>query len=232
MWASWNRNGGKNPTDATAYPWINNQFVMVDASGVRVSRPLKSFFSALALGYDYDSFIPKPPAAPTSTTSTQLAKAGALVRRIAASTSEAQLESATPVKVSLRRLADVARTAVLGLDPARRTYLVLRNLHTWKQPEVLYHVYLTPANGGAPNRAHYVGNINFFDAEFHDHGAGSGLDTALGENFYSFDVTDVLRGFARKGVATEDALTAVFVPAGRPTAGSRPMVATIELVTQ
>jgi hypothetical protein len=110
---------------------------------------------------------------------------------------------------------------------------VLRNLHTWKQPEVLYHVYLTPVTGGGLNKASYAGNINFFDAEFHDHGGGSALDEALGENFYSFDVTGILERLAKSGRAdVREALAVTFVPGGKPTGGANPMVATIDLVVQ
>ena len=234
IWASWNRNGGKNPTDATVYPWINNQFVMVDASGARVSRPLKSFFSVLALGYDYDAFIPKPT---TNTTAGTTAKATTRMRaeRVASATMAAQL-GAGAVRVPLRPIAGTTSGEVLGLAPdrdPRRSYLVLKDLHAWSQPEVLFHVYLTPREGGPLNRGSYAGNINFFDAEFHDHGGGSPADTALGENFYSFDVTDVLRRIRSRGRA-EDAteLRAVFVPAGTPRGAARPTVAAIDLVLQ
>jgi hypothetical protein len=125
---------------------------------------------------------------------------------------------------------------VLGLVPAtapQRTYLVLKNLHTWKQPEVLYHVYLGPAKGNALNKNTYVGAINFFDAEFNDHGGtGAKLDTALGENFFSFDVTDLLRRYERSGAVARDALQVTFVPGGKPRAGAGSMVASIELVRQ
>ncbi|HJW46720.1 MAG TPA: hypothetical protein VJ484_09530, partial [Lysobacter sp.] len=110
----------------------------------------------------------------------------------------------------------------------------LKNLHTWKQPEVLYHVYLTPGSGmHGPGRANYVGAINFFDAEFHDHGHGDKGDV-LGENFYSFDVTEILQRIARGGSKSDarDAMYVTFVPGGRPTAGVEPLVGTIELARQ
>ena len=68
----------------------------------------------------------------------------------------------------------------------------------------------------------YVGNINFFDAEFHDHGGGSKLDEALGENFYSFDVTKVLQDIAKKPHRPRRA-TQLFVKlrAGRQAGGRR-----------
>ena len=71
--------------------------------------------------------------------------------------------------------------------------------------------------------ANYVGNINFFDAEFHEHGGGSKLDTALGENFYSFDVTALLSGIAPSvpgASSTREMLFVKFVPGGKPETGA------------
>jgi len=153
---------------------------------------------------------------------------------VARSSSAAQL-SARAVDVPLLPLPGIKSTQVLGLDPAqpqKRVYLVLSKLHTWKQPEVLFHVYLRPGKGsGKLDKAAYVGNINFFDAEFHDHGGGA-HDMALGENFYSFDVTDRLHALRRSGAAGANGLTVTLVPAGTPTAGADPLVATVELVRQ
>ena len=250
MWASWNYNGGTNPTDATVYPWIDNEFVMADADGTRISRPLKNFFSITALGYTYDRFILKPSRTPSdgytfpSPKTTWRTPAGGIALpgnrkpgsspdsgpRTASATTTAQL-GAFPTRVTLRPVSSTGATsAVLGLDPRRvkRSYLVLKNLHTWKQPEVLFHVYVLPMRGGAPSRARYAGNLNFFDAEFHDHGKGAKAD-ALGENFYSFDVTDVLRGIEAAG-GSPDGLQVLIVPAGTPTAGAGAMVAAIDLI--
>ena len=154
---------------------------------------------------------------------------------VASATAKADLsDSATTV--SVRKFANAKQsTNVLGLAAATsdaRTYLVLKNLHTWKQPEVLYHVYLTPKAGVGVNKNSYVGAINFFDAEFHDHGGGSKLDAALGENFFSFDVTELLRRFERSGTVSREAMQVTFVPGGKARADAGAMVATVELVRQ
>jgi hypothetical protein len=153
-------------------------------------------------------------------------------QKVATSSTGANL-GASPVSVALIRFQGAPQSSVLGLDPShpqRRTYLVLRDLHTWIQPEVLFHIYLRPGNGSmAPGRNNYVGNINFFDAEFHDHGDGA-MDMALGENFYSFDVTNLLRRMASAGIQSNNSLMLTLVPGGRPTAGANPLVASIELV--
>lgn len=227
MWASWNRNGGANPYDAT---WASTQFVFADRAGQRVTARLRDFFDTSPFGYTYDQFIPSA----TGTTAFAMLATGRASERVASSTTPAELGTGHTV-VTLRKLAAASQsTSVLGLAPAsspQRSYLVLKELNTWKQPEVLYHVYLTPRRGAALNRNTYVGAIHFFDAEFHDHGA-SPLDTALGENFFSFDVTELLRRYERSGAVVREALEVTFVPGGRARGDAGAMVASIDLVRQ
>jgi tyrosinase len=239
MWASWNKNGGKNP--ATTETWTQKSFVFADANGVRVSRKLSSVFSILSMGYNYDVMIPKPPAAPppasTTTAAAMMAAAsnsGSKSKLVAKSDSEANLGTTT-MHVRLLPVAGAKQTPVLGLESGdgKRAYLVVKDLHTWVQPEVLYHIYLTPPSGKLGlNQQDYVGAINFFDAEFHDHGHGA-MAEALGENFYSFDVTRVLEAIARSGDrSASGGLRVSFVPGGKANANAKPLVATIELVRQ
>lgn len=248
MWASWNRNGGANPTDAALAPWIDTVFVMADGNGQRVARPLRDFMSAQALGYGYDQYLARPteatPSSPLrsgkNTWRTQVSgiplpgnrkdgkSATAASPVVASATTTAEL-GAAPTRLVLRPTADATGARVLGLDPTgrQRTRLVLKNLHAWRQPEVLYHVYVLPQSGGQPDGRHHAGNINFFDAEFHDHGHGS-HGTALGENFYSFDITPILQRIAASG-SSPSSLQVVLVPAGAPRQGAKPLVASIYL---
>lgn len=231
MWASWNNNGGINPTTET---WASHSFVFADVDGVRVKRTLGSVFDMSTLGYGYDAYIPAPVTTAAATLATSSTTTTGKSQKIAKATTGANL-GANPVSVALVRFEGAPQANVLGLDPAhpeRRAYVVLRDLHTWIQPEVLFHVYLRPGNGAmALGRDNYVGNINFFDAEFHDHGNGA-MAEALGENFYSFDVTPLLRRMARAGIHSSTSLVLTLVPGGRPTRGANPLVATIELVLQ
>jgi len=232
MWASWNHNGGVNPVEAE---WAQKSFVFGDASG-RTSAPMNAFFDCATLGYGYDAYIPRPGGTGT-TTSLTLMKASAkpTSQRIAKARTAAEL-GAGPARVTLLPIEGaIADGPVLGLDarrPAQRTYLVLKDLHTWAQPEVLYHVYVSPTAGGRLDGDSHVGYINFFDAEFHDHGHGA-MGTALAQNLYSFDVTDVLKRIARSGNPNgRQALNVTFVPGGAPTPGGRPLVGSVELVRE
>jgi hypothetical protein len=240
MWASWVRNGGKNPTDTVAFPWLNTQFPMLRENGTRVALRPTQLWSIQTMGYAYDSYVAKPVAAPPPTASgTTLAKTAATSptsTKVAATDAMANL-GATATTVRMLRLSTAKATDVLGLDTSdnRRTFLVMRKLHTWKQPGVLYHVYLCASPTAPLDASAYVGNINFFDAQFHDHGgANSKLDTALGENFYSWDVTPHLRNIAKRkpGSSAREMLFVKLVPGGRPEANAAPMVAQMELVRQ
>jgi hypothetical protein len=208
--------------------------VFGDAGG-RASAPMRDFFDCSTLGYAYDAYIPPPGGTTVTTATAKFASRKVQAVRVAKAKSPAEL-GARPVHVALLPDTGSAVTGpVLGLDAARpeqRTYLKLKNLHTWSQPEVLYHVYLGPPRGGRVEADSYVGFINFFDAEFHDHGHGA-MGTALGENLYSFDVTGLLRKLARRGdPSARESLLVTFVPGGRPSPGGKPMVGTIELVRE
>jgi len=236
IWASWNANGGPNPSTGG---WMQQQFVFADPQGQRVSSKLSDYFDMATLGYEYDALIPP---AGTETFAKATITAGDLrigsqpvTERVAAAGGGAQL-SIRPAHVRLLPVAGAKRTQVLGLDPAqhgKRSYIVMKDLHVWVQPEVLYHLYLTaPGSNATPNRENYVGTINFFDAEFHDHGHGR-MGEALGENFYSFDVTQVLQRIARSAnPGARDALQLIVVPAGMPNPKANPLIGTIELVRQ
>ena len=237
MWVSWNKAGSTNPTTAT---WASKAFVFGDANGLGVTRKLSSAFSAANLGYAYDSLIPVPVTTAASATSstmavsdTTTATTSAVPRRVAQAVSGAN-PGAGATDVDLRRASDAPSAAVLGLDPAlpqQHCYVVLKDLHAWVQPEVLYHLYLRSSRSQRLERANYVGNINFFDAEFHDHGGGA-MAEALGQNLYSFDVTPILQQLARNHVPASDNLLLTIVPGGSPNPNAKPLIGSIELVRQ
>jgi hypothetical protein len=232
LWTCWNQNGGVNPTTGT---WQSKEFVFIDGFGQRVAGKLRDFFSTDVLGYTYDKFVSSTGVESTTRqpkTSTLRAAVGTGSELVARGVASAELND-RPVRIGLAPVTAAARTT-LALDSTkrRRTYLVLRDLHAWAQPEVLYHLYLTRNQDARLTPKAYVGNINFFDAEFHDHGNGA-LGDALGENFYSFDVTDLLRSMVNSGAAKSgDTLAVTFVPGGRPTPGAKPLVGSIQMFWQ
>ena len=233
IWASWNLSGRLNPGDAQ---WAQQTSVFAGANG-RVVAPYNSYFNCADLGYAYDAYIPSPV---TSTTSTMAVKSGASgtsvqPERLAKAPHAAEL-GASATRVTLLPVAGARNNGpVLGIDPAypqKRTFLVVKDLHTWAQPGVLYDIYVLPTRGGRLNNASYVGAINFFDAQFHDHGNGA-MGDVLGQNLNSFDITELLRRIARSGNPNaREALLVTFVPGGKPASDAKPLVGSIELTRQ
>jgi hypothetical protein len=228
LWASWNANGGFNPAGAN---WAKSLFVFADPTGQPVSTALKDYFDIATLGYSYDALVAPPAGAPAFAKSLLAARSrpGNPAPELLASAQQGTELGTRSTSVRLQSLGRASLAAGRTGD-GRRAYLVVRKLHTWVQPDVLYHLYVTPASGRAAlGRDTYVGTINFFDAEFHDHGHGM-MAEALGDNFYSFDVTRLLEKFARGGLGAGVQVT--FVPGGQPNPAAKPLVSVIELVRQ
>jgi tyrosinase len=233
LWASWNLAGRRNPT---ASSWLTKQFIFADENGNRVVATVQDFQDTARLGYTYNRFEPVP-ACP----SPQLLEAAvpALQTRAIVPTGPVEL-SATPVQVTLEpppgaEIENVPLTErVKRLSAGRRLYLVVKNLGAKAQPSVVYHVYLglPPGTRPKPGKSdpHYVGTLNFFDAE---HGVRSegGMETMGTAKFRSFDVTQVARDLQAGGRLTAKP-TLTIAPVSQPTADARPVVGEITLVEQ
>jgi hypothetical protein len=119
-----------------------------------------------------------------------------------------------------------ARVATVRQD--RKVYLVVKGLGTNEPPDVLYQLYLALPQGVAPkpDGPHYVGSLNFFNAT-----SGGAGPAQPDPRFYSFDVTELLKTLqSRKSLG--DAATVMIVPADKPRASAKPMIAEIALVEQ
>jgi tyrosinase len=117
---------------------------------------------------------------------------------------------------------------VATVQQNRKVYLVAKGLGTNEQPGVVYQIYLALPQGVAPtpDAPYYVGSLNFFNA------TGGGAKPARPDpRFYSFDVTDLLKDLqSRKSLG--DTVTVMIVPADKPRASAKPMIAEIALVEQ
>jgi tyrosinase len=230
IWESWNRAGFANPTTTS---WLDKTFVFVDEYGQRVVARVRDFTNPALLGYSYDSLEmpPPPPAAAT------VARSG--------SSSTQPASSSTPVAVA------VARKVVLGtratrvslvmsnarqgsfdqrvryLRPGRRLYLVLEDLFAREATDVVYDVYLNLPSGAGNKQAtaHWVGDLNFFDAvgHVHDHNAEP--------RFVSYDITDKAQDLLVKRRLGPIAIVTI-VPAGTPAANARPEIGQVSIVEQ
>lgn len=110
-------------------------------------------------------------------------------------------------------------------------YLVLSNLQTVAQPNVLYDVYLAPSEEAVakPHARRRVGTINFFDAESHGEHAQSATND---ERFISFEVTGRVRRLQSEGRFKKAEPSVILVPAGEPATDAKPLIGSIELVLQ
>jgi tyrosinase len=229
LWASWNAAGRKNPQ-------IRRDFVFANRSAERVVLNAGAFLEMSKLDYRYDQLesVPKCPED----------EGGMVARRMKMNVVAnvpavaAQLTS-EPVTVKLRPAPPPGGNGmalapfVAGLPPQQRLLLIVDGLKTNQQPGVLYDIFLElPDNADQAKRnAHYVGSINFFDAQEHDHGHAGGEVAHDDGRFLSFDVTKLMKELANKdALAAEPTLT--IAPAGTPAGDARPVVGALRLVQQ
>jgi tyrosinase len=228
VWASWNRNGGRNPVG----PWLSQTFVFSDENGSKVVAKVDDFKALDKLGYAYDRLEPAPPgfsapttgpglsAAPTAPPSAVFGTTGPVALGAAPTTSSLQPKTTGGAAIPLPGRAS-------GLSSTRRAYLVLRNLKSESQPGVLYNIYVSLPRGVAPTgrNAHHAGTVNFFDSVQHLHTGGNE------SKFVSFDITEVLRDLQSRQLLTATP-TVTFAPVGQPAAEAKPVVGEISVVEQ
>ena len=234
LWASWNNgpNRRSNPTDAT---WLNQTFVFSDENGNRVVSQVKDFDTIAELGYTYDHFEPltrcrpivvRPPLA-------------VLAELFALPGGPVELGAGTtrvPLKAKLAKEAagrtESLEAHVSSLKPTEELYVVLRGLRANAQPGVLYHLYLNLPEGAKPKTAeeHYIGAINFFDAESHGEHEAPSRKGAV-PKFASFEISDLAKRLkAQGGLAGETSVS--IVPAGEPAKDAKPLIGQVSLVRQ
>jgi tyrosinase len=235
LWASWNRNGGRNP-DGT---WLTQTFVFADENGRRVVGTVNDFKDIAALNYTYDRFEPPPPPFKPITETAAVGQPAPTPRpltRIATATGPVTLGAAPTRAVLQTKGATEAAPATpiteraAALSPTKRWYLMLRGLHANAQPGILYAIYLDlPSNATPAQRAaHLVGTINFFDAVPHPGHESASVDKT---RFISFDATEVVRELRDKKLLSA-APAVTIVPIGRPAAAAKPVVEEVSLVEE
>jgi tyrosinase len=223
LWASWNKNGGKNP----GAPWTGKEFTFAAADGKPVKKKNGEVDDIAKLSYSYDRLEPAPP---NFRPAANIALLNARFANFAEAASPSLALGRGPVRLTLehspgnknRLLADELK----ALGTQKSLYLVLKDLQTNAQPGVLYDVYLDLPEGARTNGANdnYVGTINFFDAE-HAH------TDAANQKFYSFDITDLAKKLQSKGGVPEKP-TVTIAPAGEVEGEAKPVVGQISLVEQ
>jgi hypothetical protein len=233
LWASWNRAGRQNPNDPA---FLNKTFTFADGNGNSVTATVKDFLSITPLKYNYDRFEPVPPCpilpplAATAVPAAQKRHAVAPGGAVTLGTARVDVNLAPPPEPDVAAKPLAARVAALA--PSKRLYLVLRNLKADAQPGVLYHLYLELPPGADPTKAqaHYVGQIQFFDAAYHgEHDSGAAGNAP--DKFYSFDVTQLVKSLRLKKKLSDRPNLSI-VPIGQPEEAAKPVIGEITLVEQ
>ena len=228
IWASWNRAGGRNPTDAA---YLGQVFTFVDEARKPLQRKVADVLDAAPLGYAYDRYLDRPlGSVPFPSASGLLFTEHAASREFSGPVTL----GAGPTNLRLTaagssRYFGRLRTASMARRPF---YLRVAGVRITRQPGVSYEVHLDPVPFAAPDRTSrsYVGTINVFGAVVHGVHTGSGPAPHTHPRNYSFVTTDLVRNLLQAGrlTAPPDVL---LVPTGTLRPGAAPTVDNISLVS-
>lgn len=192
MWASWNHNGGCNPTDG----WLNQTFVFPDGNGNQVVAKVSDFNTIAQRGYAYDTLEPGPHVGTCNQLTFNLgslAHLAVLLNPIIVGPGPVEVKLQPPPE-ALRNLEALKKVPGLAAGaPPQPRKLILHDLSANVDPGVLYAVTVRGAAGGP---AKVVGYINFFESTAHAHEGEMKMQMAEAERprFYSFDVSRALAG--------------------------------------
>jgi tyrosinase len=220
IWASWNKNGGKNPINDSDF--MMQKFIFADESGSRVEAKVSDFLEIDPLGYSYDRLEPKPAGFIPQDLSVRTRLMSDLTKTpppvitkpasvaLGAKETIVALTPAPTAKASLK-------TTLQSVEGGKRLYLVVKDLHFSAQPGVVYDVYLEKTDSRP------VGAINFFGA---GHAAHDGMSS---QKFWSVDVTDRAKSASARAKEA-DPLKVIIVPAGKPAEDAKPVIGSMSLV--
>ncbi len=226
VWASWNKEGNKNPTDST---WQAQTFVFVDENGQRVVATIKDFLDIAPLGYTYKEFLSTPKSAPAAAAAVASAAGATAATLRVASVPQPVALTGKPVSLPLQQAPAAAAAGALA-SRSGQTYLRIGGLKADEQPGVAYNVFLDLPAGQPPtaDSPHYVGTVNFFGVIAHTDGDSHGSHGAEGDTRL-LNVTDTLAELARRNLLS-DTPTVQIVPTGEPQAKANATLASVSLV--
>jgi tyrosinase len=226
LWASWNREGGKNPTDA---PYLAETFTFADKVG---NALLMKVADAMQMnGYVYDAYVQRPADSPAFPAAGPLmvARHGVSKRvtpSIALSSRKSVVRLMRPNAAPDGGPLLTTVPSINTVPPEARFYLKLENITTNVDPEIVFDVHISSKAGIAAKRGSptYVGSISFFGVTpaHHHHGGAAG---AAGGRNISF-----LLSKAQRRDITGTALPYItIVPAGRLPANAQPLIGNVAL---
>jgi hypothetical protein len=227
IWASWNRAGGRNPTDDR---YLRQLFTFVDEAGKPLPRRVGDVMETPALGYTYDRYLDRP----TGSVPFQG------MPRLNFTTHAASRELSGPAVLgsgptAMQLASDRRNLAPLRAASAARRpfYLRVAGVRITRQPGISYEVHLDPAPlAPLPDRTSrsYVGTINVFGAIVHGTPTGAGPAPYTNPRNYSFVITDLVRNLLQSGRLTAPPYV-LLVPTGKLRPGAAPTVDSVSLVS-
>jgi tyrosinase len=167
IWATWNADGGANPTEGA---WLEQSFEFFDAEGNQVAKTCSEVLDTIEdLGYTYDPAPggvtpepePEPEAAMAAPIPPEPKVVGATTEKVTLAGSTAKV----PVEIDERAKQEV-RAASSESDP-RRLFLNVEDIEGKVNPGSVYGIYvnLPPDADAEELEAHRAGNVSFFGIE-------------------------------------------------------------------
>jgi tyrosinase len=228
IWASWNRAGGRNPTDEA---YLGQVFTFVDEAGKPLQRRVADVLDTAPLGYAYDRYLDRPLG------SVPFPSASGLRFTVHAALHELSDPVALGSEPTIVRLSADGSTPYFArlrtaLRARRPFYLRVAGVRITRQPGVSYEVHLDPMRLAAPDRASrsYVGTINVFGAVARGSHTGRGPAPYTNPRNYSFVITDLVRNLLQAGRLTAPP-NVMLVPTGALRRDAAPTVDNISLVS-
>jgi tyrosinase len=229
LWASWNKAGGKNPVD---HDFIVQEFAFVDGDGKPLSAKVSDFLEMT--GYEYDSYVPRPPGSPAfdrgvtpfNVRATSRKESGPIVLTNAPSTVTLTSDSSAagaPLKPFSAQ--------VLSLKEQEALYLRLEDVSSVSDPGIVFDVYVD-GPGSAPrerNLPSFLGSLSFFSASHRHGGASNGPTSKNATRSFSFVVPSNLRAQLSNPDMVSPQVT--LVPTGPVPAQSKPTIGRVALVS-
>jgi tyrosinase len=230
VWASWNRAGGRNPSDES---YLGQVFTFVDEAGEPLHLRVADVLDTAALGYGYDRYLDRP-----SGSVPFPGISGLHFTKLAASRELSGPVTLGSRPTTVRLGADGSDGRYAGklreaLAAGRPFYLRVAGVRITHQPGVSYEVHLDPTPlASPPNRASpsYAGTINVFGAVIRGSRTGPEPAPYTNPRNYSFVVTDLVRDLLRAGRLTQPP-SVMLVPTGTLRPGAAPTVDNISLVS-
>lgn len=241
IWASWNRAGGNNPSNAA---FLNTQFIFASRTGGMVRGTVKDVLTSPK--NTYDQYLPRPAGSPPFPKSPQsepklfsLHAASAPIQEsgpIALGNKATVVELVGQKTSAPRELQLQTFSTQLGaVKRASPVYLVLEGLSALGVVSGVFNVYVhgSPEVPLDRNGPAFVGQLNFFGAASHNHNAAAALGASsmvAGDKAISFLLSSATRELLKRSGELQPKVT--LVPATKISDEAAPTITRIALIAE